>query len=299
MTVLVAFTTIAILSTRPTAWAVTLWGVDSQHNVGGNSIVTFDSSNPAATIHTVGHTGVTGLVSGLDFDAHGDLYATTAPIAGGGSFYRINQSTGQATLIGALNLIDPQHNLTDITFDPATNQCFGVAFNGSDNFLYTINKNTGAGTLVGTLVSPGSIVLGLCADSSGRMFTEDYGGQMGSLNGLVATPMSGHMGVSTLFSQGMCMDWSGDGAWYAATTFSDGPAFAQSAGDVRRIDKSTGATEQILGAWPNLNPGQSTQFPLYSIGDVAVKPVPEPTFAVSVCAAFLLIARSRKRLTSS
>lgn len=291
---LVVFTTVTIPVTRPSAWAVTLWGVDSQHNQGGESIVTFDSSNPAGTIQTIGHTGFSGFGSGLDFDAAGNLYAATSPLSAAGNFYKINQTTGQATLIGPLNLAAPNHDLTDITFNPATGQMYGVAFDGSDNFLYTINTSTGAASLVGTLNSPGSIVLGLASDASGRMYTEDFGGQMRTLNGLVATPMSAQIGVWTWFSQGITMDWSGDGYWYLAATFSDGPVFAMSSGDVRRIDKSTGATAQVLGTWPNLNPGQSTQFPLYSIGDVAVKPLPEPSGTVAVGVALIVIARSRR-----
>jgi WD40 repeat protein len=267
---------ITILSTRPSAWAVTLWAVDSQHNSGGESIVTFDSANPAGTIHTIGHTGFSGFVSGLDFDSAGNLFIATSPLSSAGNFYKIDQATGHATLIGPLNLAAPDHDLTDITWNPAVGRMYGVAFDGTDNFLYTIDTATGAGTLVGALDSPGSIVLGLCSDASGQMYTEDFGGQMRTLNGLTATPMSAQIGVWTWFSQGMCMDWSGDGKWYAATTFSDGPIFAMSSGDVRVIDKTTGGTAQVLGAWPNINQGQSSQFPLYSIGDVAVRPIPEP-----------------------
>jgi hypothetical protein len=290
-----------LLGSAAIAHAVTVWGVDSNNSVGGDSVVKFDTSNPAGTIASIGHTGVTGsFMSGLDFDAAGTLYACSQSFNDTGFLYTIDQTNGHATLVGPLNLAASNQEMTDLTYNPATGQFVGVAFDGQNNFLYTVNQSTGAASLVGQIITPGSIFLGICADSSGQLYLEDVGGQMRTLNGLNSTAMSGTAGVSTLFSQGMTMDWSGGSAWYLAATYQTIPGSLFFAGDVRLMNNATGATTSVLGTWPLLPPSQSGQYPRYAIGDIAIKPVPEPAGLGAVIAAVVVgIARRQKRRESS
>jgi hypothetical protein len=240
----------------------------------------------------VGFTGVNEFfMSGLDFDAAGTLYACSSKIDASGSLYRINQSTGQASLIGGL-AIPGDHDMTDMTWNPATAQMMGVAFDGQRNYLYTINTSSGAASLVGEVNSPGSIFLGICADATGRIFLEEVGGRMRVLDGLDAIAMPQAIGVNTFFSQGMTMDWSGDGAWYLAATFQHEVGGFNARGDVRLIDRTTGGTQQILGAWPQL---PSDSYPRYAIGDIAIRPVPEAGLGSMLIVSGLLWFGSRAR----
>ena len=258
-----------------TAAAVPIWGVDSNSGTGGDRVVRFESSNPAGTIVSIGNTSVSGFISGLDFTPDGTLYACSSSLSAAGSLYTINQTNGQATLVGSLGLPD-ERDMTDMTYNPATGQMVGVAFDGQRNFLYTISRTTGTATLVGEINSPGSIFLGLCADAGGRMYLESVGGRMHVLDGLSATPMPQTIGVNTIFSQGMTMDWSADGAWYLAATFQHEVGGFNARGDVRLMNRTTGGTQQILGTWPQI-PNDS--YPRYAIGDIAVRAVPEPALA--------------------
>jgi hypothetical protein len=279
------------------ARAVMIWGADSQHNVGGDSVVRFDSSNPAGTIATVGHTGVTGeFFSGLDFDRTGTLYAITQASGGAsvpGHLYTIDQTNGHATLIGSL-ATPGNYQMTDLTYNPATDSLMGVAFSGSANYLYTISRTTGAATLVGQLNSPGSIFLGICADSSGTVYLEDYSGsRMRIVDGLNVVPMSSTIGAPVLFSQGMTMNWSDGGAWYLAATWELIPGSFTAAGDVRLMNNATGGTQQILGTWPQL---PNNTYPIYAIGDIAIKPVPEPMGVAIFSSVVGMQLRRRPRL---
>lgn len=266
------------------ARAVTVWGVDSNTS-GGDRVVKFDSSNPAGTIVSIGNTGVSGLfMSGLDFDAAGTLYAISASLGATGSLYTINQTNGQATLVGSL-AIPAGRDMNDLTYNLAAGQFYGVAFDGQNNYLYTIDPSTGAAGLVGTINSPGSIFLGICADSSGQMYLEDVNGRMRVLNGLNATPMPEPIGVPTIFSQGMTMDWSNGDAWYLAATWQSPPGSFFARGDFRLMNNATGGTTQILGTWPQL---PNNSYPVYAIGDVAIKPIPESVCGVVVGLAILL-----------
>ena len=269
---LVLAATFAGLCACAVARAVTIWGVDSNTSSGIDRLVRFESSNPAGTIVSIGPTGVAGFImSGLDFDAVGTLYACSSSISDAGSLYTINQSNGQATLVGSL-AIASDRDMTDMTYNPATGQMMGVAFDGQRNYLYSISTASGAASLVGEINSPGSIFLGLCADSAGRMYLESVGGRMHVLDGLNAVAMPQPIGVNTIFSQGMTMDWSANGAWYLAATFQHEVGGFNARGDVRLIDRATGGTQQILGAWPQLS---NDTYPRYAIGDIAVRPVPE------------------------
>jgi hypothetical protein len=272
------------------AAAVTIWGVDSNTSTGGDRVVRFESSNPAGTIVSVGSTGIGGgfFMSGLDFTPDGTLYACSASISAAGSLYSINQGNGQATLVGSLGLPDDR-DLTDMTWNPATGHMMGVSFDGQRNFLYSIDTSSGAASLVGEINSPGSIFLGLCADSAGRMYLEAVGGRMHVLDGLNAVPMPQPIGVNTIFSQGMTMDWSGDGSWYLAATFQHEVGGFNARGDVRLINRTTGGTQQILGTWPQLS---NDTYPRYAIGDIAIRPVPEPASVLAV-GALLLLSRRR------
>jgi hypothetical protein len=288
-----------MLSYRPSAWAVTFWAADVQNPVGGTSIVKFDSTNPKGTIHSIGHTGISGFsISGLDFDENGTLYASTQVSGGGtasGGFYTINQTNGHATLVGAFGTPADQ-DMTDLTYNPATHQFMGVAFDGLNNYLYTINKSTGAASLVGQLNSPGSIFLGICADSNGTVYLEDFeynGSRMRVVNGTNVTPMSSTIGVPVIFPQGMTIDWSNTGAWYLAATWELIPGSFTAAGDVRLMNNATGGTQQILGTWPQL---PNNSYPVYGIADIAIQPVPEPSVALLLAATLTLTARRKPRI---
>ncbi|CAN5590738.1 hypothetical protein BH09PLA1_BH09PLA1_29820 [soil metagenome] len=296
----IAFTGITIAaSTRPSAWAVTMYGADVQNPTGGTSIVVFDSGNPAGTIHSIGHTGISGYsISGLDFDRTGTLYASTqvnGQGVGSGGLCTIDQTNGHATLVGAFN-IPSDRVMTDLTYNPASDTFMGVAFDNVNNWLYNIDKTTGAASLVGQLNSPGSIFLGICADSAGTVYLEDYfGSRMRIVNGTNVTTMSSTIGAPVLFSQGMTMDWSNDGKWYLAATWERIPGSFQAAGDVRVINNSTGGTQQILGTWPQL---PSNGYPVYGIADTAIKPtVPEPM--ISLLAAPMVCSTILKRRARS
>ena len=272
------------------ARAVTIWGVDS--NAGGSDrVVRFETSNPAGTIVGIGQTGVEGaFMSGLDFDSGGTLYACSSKLNGTGSLYTINPSNGIATLVGSL-AIAPDRNMTDMTYNPATGQMMGVAFDGQRNYVYAISTSSGAASLVGEINSPGAIFLGLCADAAGTMFLESVGGRMYVLDGLNATAMSATIGVNTIFSQGMTMDWAGDGAWYLAATYQHEVGGFNARGDVRLIDRTTGGTQQVLGAWPQLS---NDSYPRYAIGDIAIRPVPEAGSALVMgLAALVSMCRAR------
>src|SRR5689334_8812744 len=270
----------------PAALGVTIWGADVQNPTGGTSFVNCDSTNPAGTIVSIGHTGIAGFsISGLDFDRAGTLYAVTQVSGGGtaaGSFYTIDQTNGHATLIGPLG-VPANQDMTDLTYNPATDQFMGVTFNGSNNFLYTIDKSTGAATLVGQLNSPGSIFLGICADSSGTVYLEDYNGsRMRIVNGTNVTAMSATIGAPVLFAQGMTMNWSAGNTWYLAATWERIPGSFTANGDVRLMNNTSGATQQLLGTWPELS---NNSYPIYGIADVAIKPVPEPSLPGVACLA--------------
>ena len=272
------------------AEGVTIWGVDSNAAGSSDRLVRFDSSNPAGTIVSVGSTGVTeGIISGIDFDAAGTLFGVSQPLSGGGSFYTIDTATGVATVVGSLNLTVGRE-ITDLTFVPTTGRFVGVAFDGQRNFLYDIDHTSGAASLVGEINAPDSIMLGICADSAGRLFLERVGGRMLALDGLNATPLPQSIGVTTLFSQGMTMNWSDGDAWYLAATWQISGFNA--AGDVRLIDNATGGTAQILGAWPQ---NSNNSYPRYAIGDIAIRPIPEASSALALGLSLIVVAARGRR----
>jgi DNA-binding beta-propeller fold protein YncE len=105
-------------------------------------LVEIDPATGSSTV--VGQTGVGGLASGLAYDpVTGTLYG----VATLGGLYRINTSTGSASLIGATGLVFTNAH-QGLAFDPETMTLFLNEADTSDS-LYTLDAATGAATLVG------------------------------------------------------------------------------------------------------------------------------------------------------
>jgi hypothetical protein len=264
----------------------------------GDRIIRFDTANPLGTVQLVGFAGPAAAGVGLgamDFAPNGTLYAMDSFAGAGGVFtgsrlFTINTNTGAATLVGPSGL--PSTNaVADMSYNPATNQMQVVTnAGGGVAQLHTINLATGAATLVGNITGlpATNLEIGLATNAQGVNFVHNLSDdRMYQLNGLVATPMSTTIGVDTNFSQGMTIDWSGNGNWYLGS-ISSVPVFAS---QVRLMNNATGGTTSILATWPNNGGGA---LPQYETGDLAINPIPEPATLGLMAAVGLLGLRRRR-----
>jgi hypothetical protein len=210
-------------------------------------LIRFWSDDPLAYVE-VGRTGMADeWISGMDFDAAGNLYAVSGQIDGQPTgFYQIDTITGGATFVGELG-IPLTSFITDLSWDPSTNQMF--ALGGTDapfgtfqctniTQLWTIDLGTGAASLVLDVVKDnGEVTLGvgLATDANGTHYIQchigpepirlDFGpgnctflswgtNRLYRLDGniarLIDTP---NWSLAPNFDQGMTIDWSGDGRW--------------------------------------------------------------------------------------
>ena len=262
---------------------------------GPDTLVRFDSANPAGYV-TIGSMGVNNVgFGGMDFDRDGNLwaYASFFKSTGGAAsgLYRVNTATGAATVQGTASL----QSLQDIAFNPADDQMYGVNTQANTTRLYRIDLASGATTAVGVVTGlPASHNnVGLAFDSGGNFYLHDqtsdaiYKGAGLSASLLYSIPLD------TNFSQGMTIDWSRDDTGYhGAVGYGDFPNY------FARVNTfATDGSAYVLGPdfGPNIPVGQFT-FPPVEPGDLAIAPlVPEPAgaAAVGVVAAAGLLARRR------
>jgi hypothetical protein len=290
-----------VLAASCMSFGVQIWATDNlgTTNSGsvGDRVIRFDSANPVGTVTTLGSTGIAnrGFV-GLDFTAAGTLYGVTGfnsdgTAFGGSELYSFNSTTGAATLVGSLGLA-AGNAATDMSWNPATGQMQVLTSAGSAGAqsLFTVNLSTGAATLVGAITGlPATrLLIGLSTNAAGVNFVHDIvADQMHQLSGLVATAMSSTVGADNNFSQGMTIDWSGNGNWYLGSIGAT-PSFFS---DVRLMNNATGGTSSVLGTWPLHTNG----LPQYETGDLAINPVPEPaTIAVLSLGAMALLRKRRR-----
>jgi len=102
-------------------------------------------------VTTLGSLGVS-LMHGLAYDnATGTLYGASTANGGNGGFYRINTTSGQATLIGYIGVNVGGDWVDGLAFNPVNGVLYGC-ISGPDYLggLVTINTSTGQGTLIAT-----------------------------------------------------------------------------------------------------------------------------------------------------
>src|SRR5438309_364160 len=120
---------------RPASSAPVLYaGAGNFGTALDGSILILNQSTGAGTL--VGTPSTLG-ITGLAFDSHGNLYATT--IKGGVTLEKINPDTGLQ-----LSTVVMTTGIGDLAFQPLTDVLFGISQGG---VLYTINVSTGAVTL--------------------------------------------------------------------------------------------------------------------------------------------------------
>jgi hypothetical protein len=103
-----------------------------------------------ASSGTVGNTGIPGPVDGLAYDRGRRLFYASEHISGGPDrLYRIDRSSGAATLIGT---IVGAQDASGLAFDPDTDTLWGID-QGSGQ-MYTIDLTTAAATPVGVYLNP-------------------------------------------------------------------------------------------------------------------------------------------------
>jgi hypothetical protein len=271
------------------AHGVDIYATNNLGAGGSNTIIRFDSANPAGWV-TVGNTGVADRgFTGLDFHANGTLYACIGYIGstGGaaGGIYTINTGNGVATALG-----NATQALQDLAYNPADNTLYGINSVANVATLYSVNIGTGAIAAVGNLTGlpATNLEVGLAFDAQGNIYVHDIASDgIYKGNGLNLNPVAlygaGAIG-NTNFSQGMTINWAGNGAGYHGA-IGNTPAFFSEL----RTFNTGGGSYTLVGNFGTT----SGQFPTVETGDLAVV-IPGPG-AISLLAVAGLISGRRRR----
>ena len=120
---------------------------------------------------TVGPGTFTDFASSGVFAPNGTFFMTTAgDVSGTSQLYRINTSTGAATLVANVSGATTT-GLNGITYDPTT----GIFYVCTGTNIYTIDTNTAVTTSVGPTGVSGGLMIDIAVDCSGTMYGVDLG----------------------------------------------------------------------------------------------------------------------------
>jgi outer membrane protein assembly factor BamB len=254
-------------------------GPAASANDGALAIV--DQNTAAITI--VGHPAGVARLSGLAFDATGDLFATTQPAGafpegsiGASNLLQLNPGNG--AIIASVPITDRgiPINIADLAVQPGTDLLFGVRGPndtlGGQGDLYVINKSTGTATLLG---NTGHLFDSIAFAPDGTLYLAS-----GDLSGVTALSVLNPTNAATISSV-FTADFFG-----ALGVRSDGVIFGGNGdgGEIFTIDPNTGA-ESVIGSTG-----------LSFVGDLAFAPVPEPgsLFLVALGITATLVWRRRR-----
>ncbi len=177
---------LALLSVSCLGADITLWVDDANGEIGKVDVVT-------GAVTLVGNSG--RILTDIAFDPNGNLFGIDQT-----NIYRINTTTGAATVVAPLNPAIPTVP-SNIGLIPANSLVFsssGTLYTAT-NQLYTVNPSTGADTRVGalgdTFISAGDL-----AFVNGTLFLSDTQDRLLSVDPATgAATLVGNMGVANVF----------------------------------------------------------------------------------------------------
>ncbi len=241
-------------------------------DIGEDELIVFDSADPDG-FQTVGPLGVPGIgFGGLDFDADGNLwaYASFYQATGGatGGLYRVDTSTGQATVQGTLS----SQTLQDIAFNPVDGRMYGInTVQLAISTLYEIDLVTGAVSPVGQfsgLPEPHGLI-GLAFDSAGNIYVHEQWSDAiykGTAPDARNVSLLYQIQYNTLGSQGLTVDWSRDDTGYHGMV-----AQGQFPDYLSQVNTfATDGSSYVYG--PNFGRNHPDGIPPVQAGDLAIRP---------------------------
>lgn len=271
------------------AHGVDIYAMNNLNPAGGsNALIRFDSANPAGWV-SLGVSGIVGAgFTGLDFHANGNLYGYVG-FGGTSGLYTISTINGAATVVGAgLSGVA----LQDLAYNPADGKLYGVNSVANVATLYEVNIVTGVPVAVGNFVglAATNLEVGLACDAQGNFYVHDiasdaiYKGAGLAMALLYNNANTGGVFGDTNFSQGMTIDWGGNGAGYHGA-IGNVPGFFS---NLRTFN--TGGGSYVLTGTFGTAPGV---FPTVETGDLAIA-IPGPG-ALSLLGLAGLISGRRRR----
>ncbi len=257
-----------------------------------DTLIVFDSSNPAGYT-TIGSLGVSNIgFGGLDFDAAGNLYgyASFFKSTGGASsgLYSINPDTGAATPIGS-NV----QTIQDIAFNPTDNALYGINTRfQSQSTLFRIDTTTGGVTNLGLMSGlPAAHHLGgFGIDSQGNFFVQDFVTDAIYIGDGTNFTHLYDMGIDTSYSQGLTIDWSNDDTGYHGAV---GQGVFPDYFSTINTFATDGSGYNAFG--PSFGPNNMDGIPPVEPGDLAIRPIPAPAGSLALLAASGALGARRRR----
>ncbi|QDV81681.1 PEP-CTERM sorting domain-containing protein [Planctomycetes bacterium TBK1r] len=237
----------------------------------GNSSSLWTVNTTTGNATRVGSLGLTPSLIGLAYDSVDGNLLMTSSNGVNSQLFRLDQSTGQASLVGDTGF----QAISGLAFDPNSQVLYGGS--GATDSLFTIDRTTGAATPVGAYgVNVGGHGLGYDNQNQQLWMTDGFLDTLYSVN--TSTGAATEIGSTGLTSVAALAFHSGENRLYGINTNDD---------TLVRLNTSTGMGEVVgdLG------------FDAFNVG-LAFRPaaIPEPSsWILLLLITCVLVMRTRRR----